>query len=125
MAPSPYRSSDLANVPFRVLVSHLDSQTAPEDAYVSCQLFAGDDEELCLPETTAHQEGRPSFHEWLSLPVTVDALPARQFLGHVSEIALEAVSYRGDVTYPVTVVLDETVPELRSGMTALVKIPKK
>lgn len=54
--------------------------------------------------------------------VTVDALPGREFPGHVSEIGLEAVNYRGDITYPVVVVLDAPAPELRLGMTALVKI---
>jgi HlyD family secretion protein len=60
-------------------------------------------------------EGQPAV-------VTVDALPDRQFKGHVLRIDLQAVDYRGDVTYPVTVELDETVPELRWGMTALVEI---
>jgi hypothetical protein len=60
-------------------------------------------------------EGQPAV-------VTVDALPDRQFKGHVLRIDLQAVDYRGDVTYPVTVKLDETVPELRWGMTALVEI---
>lgn len=54
--------------------------------------------------------------------VTVDALPGREFPGHVSEIGLEAVNYRGDITYPVVVVLDAPAPELRLGMTALVKL---
>ena len=57
--------------------------------------------------------------------VTVDALPGQVFSGQVSEIALEAVNYRGDVTYPVTVILTDPLPELRSGMTALVKIQEE
>jgi multidrug resistance efflux pump len=60
-------------------------------------------------------EGQPAV-------VTVDALPDRQFKGRVLRIDLQAVDYRGDVTYPVTVELDETVPELRWGMTVLVEI---
>jgi multidrug resistance efflux pump len=54
--------------------------------------------------------------------VTVDALPDVQVTGHVARIDLQAVDYRGDVTYPVIVELDENVPELRWGMTALVEI---
>jgi HlyD family secretion protein len=54
--------------------------------------------------------------------VTLDALPGREFAGHISKIELEAVDYRGDVTYPVIVRLDAPAPELRLGMTALVKI---
>jgi HlyD family secretion protein len=60
-------------------------------------------------------EGQPAV-------VTVDALPGVQFAGRVTHIDLQAVDYRGDVTYPVTVELDETAPELRWGMTALVEI---
>jgi HlyD family secretion protein len=54
--------------------------------------------------------------------VTVDALPDTPLKGHVTRIGLRDVDYRGDVTYPVIVELDETVPELRWGMTALVEI---
>jgi multidrug resistance efflux pump len=54
--------------------------------------------------------------------VTVDALPDTPLRGHVARIGLRDVDYRGDVTYPVIVELDETVPELRWGMTALVEI---
>jgi HlyD family secretion protein len=54
--------------------------------------------------------------------VTVDALPGVEFRGHVIRIGLQAVDYRGDVTYPVYVELDETAPEFRWGMTAMVEI---
>jgi len=54
--------------------------------------------------------------------VTVDALPDTPLRGHVTRIGLRDVDYRGDVTYPVIVELDETVPEIRWGMTALVEI---
>jgi multidrug resistance efflux pump len=56
--------------------------------------------------------------------VTVDALPEKKIPGHVSEIGVEAENYRGDVTYPVTIVLDEEMPGLRLGMSALVKIER-
>jgi HlyD family secretion protein len=54
--------------------------------------------------------------------VTVDALPGVELEGHVERIDLQAEDYRGDVTYPVYVALEESVPELRWGMTALVEI---
>jgi HlyD family secretion protein len=60
-------------------------------------------------------EGQPAV-------VTVDALPDVQLRGHVVRVGLQSVDYRGDVTYPVTVELDETAPELRWGMTAMVEI---
>jgi len=54
--------------------------------------------------------------------VTVDALPDLKLPGRVVRIGLQSVDYRGDVTYPVYVALDEAAPELRWGMTALVEI---
>ncbi|NIV27963.1 MAG: HlyD family efflux transporter periplasmic adaptor subunit [Anaerolineae bacterium] len=54
--------------------------------------------------------------------VTVDALPGVELRGRVVRIGLQSEDYRGDVTYPVTVELDEDVPELRWGMTAMVEI---
>ncbi len=54
--------------------------------------------------------------------VTMDALPEVALNGHVARIELQSVDYRGDVTYPVIIELDETVPELRWGMTAVAEI---
>lgn len=54
--------------------------------------------------------------------VAFDALPGEILAGHVTEIGLEAVDYRGDVTYPVVVMLDESHAQLRIGMTAEVRI---
>lgn len=54
--------------------------------------------------------------------VTVDALPGVQLRGHVARVDQQSVDYRGDVTYPVIVELDEDTPGLRWGMTALVEI---
>ena len=54
--------------------------------------------------------------------VKVDALPELELRGHVVRVDEQSVDYRGDVTYPVVVELDEDVPELRWGMTTLVEI---
>jgi HlyD family secretion protein len=56
--------------------------------------------------------------------VSVDALPGREFGGLVSEVALQAKDYRGDVVYDVTVELTdaESLEALRWGMTAMVTI---
>ena len=62
------------------------------------------------------REGQPAV-------VTVDALPEDEFAGVVSEVALQAGDYRGDVVYGVTVDLtDLGDAPLRWGMTALVEI---
>jgi HlyD family secretion protein len=57
-----------------------------------------------------------------SVVVKVDALPDLSLLGRVARIDLLSVDHHGDVTYPVTVELEEAAPELRWGMTAMVEI---
>ncbi|MCP4589112.1 MAG: biotin/lipoyl-binding protein, partial [bacterium] len=57
-----------------------------------------------------------------SAVVTVDALPDVEFGARVIRIGFQAVDYRGDVTYPVDVELDDAAPELYWGMTAMVEI---
>jgi multidrug efflux pump subunit AcrA (membrane-fusion protein) len=54
--------------------------------------------------------------------VTVDALPDVQLAGRLVRIEEQSVSSQGDVTYPVIVELDQDVPGLRWGMTAMVEI---
>jgi len=55
--------------------------------------------------------------------VKVDALPGLELTGRVQRIALVAGDYRGDVTYSVTVELDDAAQDgLRWGMAALVEI---
>lgn len=57
-----------------------------------------------------------------AVTLTLDALPGREFQGRVSAIGQQAVDYRGDVTYPVTIALEGNTTGLRWGMTAVVKI---
>lgn len=54
--------------------------------------------------------------------VTLEALPELEFKGHVHRVGEQSVEYRGDVTYPVYIELEDDVPRLRWGMTARVKI---
>jgi HlyD family secretion protein len=54
--------------------------------------------------------------------VTFDALPERVFTGHVTRISPMAKPGAGGVNYTVIVVLEETDPAIRWGMTAFVDI---
>lgn len=54
--------------------------------------------------------------------VVFDAFPNAPLPGHILRIGEQAEDYRGDVTYPVIVALDESRPGLRWGMSALVEI---
>lgn len=53
--------------------------------------------------------------------VTFDALPEKVLAGKVKDIALRSEEKRGDQTFTVTVLLTETDPALRWGMTASVE----
>jgi HlyD family secretion protein len=68
--------------------------------------------ELAVARVT---EGQPAV-------VKVDALPDLSLSGRVASIDLQAIDHHGDVTYPITVELDEADPQLRWGMTAMVEI---
>jgi multidrug resistance efflux pump len=58
----------------------------------------------------------------LPVEVTIDALPGEVINGEVSDISFVSRVEIGDVTYPVTVMLEETGLPLRWGMTAEVNI---
>ncbi len=58
----------------------------------------------------------------LPVEVRVDALPGEVMEGVVADIASVSELIRGDVTYPVTVTLNDTALPLRWGMTATVDI---
>jgi HlyD family secretion protein len=64
---------------------------------------------------TRLSEGQP-------VVVQVDALSDVSLNGSVARIDLQAVEHHDDVTYPVTAELEESAPELRWGMTAMVEI---
>lgn len=53
--------------------------------------------------------------------VQLDALPGQTFPGEVTHINLFSEEKRGDTTYTVSVVLGESVPQMRWGMTAAVQ----
>jgi multidrug resistance efflux pump len=54
--------------------------------------------------------------------VRVDALRGQAFSGRVVQVGLRGEVYRGDVTVPVTIRLEDDPPALRWGMTAVVEI---
>jgi multidrug resistance efflux pump len=60
-------------------------------------------------------EGQP-------VAVRVDALRSQSFAGRVVQVGLRGELYRGDVTYPVVIELEEGAAGLMWGMTAVVEI---
>ena len=62
----------------------------------------------------------PSVKTGQKTEIIFDALPGVTFSGEVIDINTRFEEKRGDVTYTVTVLLDQLQPELRWGMTAAV-----
>ena len=56
--------------------------------------------------------------------ITLDALPGVELKGTVDKIGQTFSEKQGDIVYEVTIVLNDTNPELRWGMTAKVKFVK-
>lgn len=60
--------------------------------------------------------------EGQAVQVTLDAVPDAQLLGHIDRIAPTPISNAGTVSYQVTVVIDESNVDLRSGLSATASI---
>jgi multidrug resistance efflux pump len=57
--------------------------------------------------------------------VTLDALPGVELKGKISSIGQSYAENQGDIVYEVTVMLDDTDPAMRWGMTAEVKFEQE
>jgi multidrug resistance efflux pump len=62
----------------------------------------------------------PGVKEGQAVEVVLDALPDATLTGEVSHINTRYEEKRGDITYTVTVLLTQTDPQMRWGMTAAV-----
>jgi multidrug efflux pump subunit AcrA (membrane-fusion protein) len=61
------------------------------------------------------------IHEGQRVEITPDALPDTTLLGEVERIGQSFTTQAGDITYTVTISLDEPNPDLRWGMTVELK----
>ena len=59
--------------------------------------------------------------EGQAVTITLDAIPEAEIQGMVQSIGQNYTEKQGDVVYEVTVELTETLPNMRWGMTAVVK----
>jgi len=62
-----------------------------------------------------------NIKEGQSVEVTLDAIPGQTFKGNVFSIGQSFFENQGDIVYEVTILLTETNPAMRWGMTAAVK----
>jgi HlyD family secretion protein len=108
--------------PFAGTVTTINAEVgetvAPGDAIVV--LAALDKLQVFTTDLTELDVAR--LRQGQSAIVKVDALPDISLPGRVARIDLQSVDHHGDVTYPVTVELEQAAPELRWGMTAMVEI---
>jgi len=62
-----------------------------------------------------------AISEGQDVTITLDAIPVQEISGKVSSIGQNYTEKQGDVVYEVTVELTEALPNMRWGMTAVVK----
>jgi multidrug resistance efflux pump len=103
-----------------VVEVHVDAGDTPMPSQVLVLLATLDQLQVRTKDLTELDVVRVT--EGQPVVVTLDALPGRSLVGHVVRVGWQAEDYRGDPAYPVIVELDEDVPELRWGMTAMVEI---
>jgi multidrug resistance efflux pump len=58
------------------------------------------------------------IQDGVPVSVALDAMPGQVFRGSVTSVALDYSERQGDVVYPVSVLLQDTTPGMRWGMTA-------
>jgi multidrug resistance efflux pump len=127
-----------------VLEARLDAAKAGVAAFAVSAPFDGVVAELNAKLGNSIKAGEPAvtvadFSQWLvkttdlteidvvklkkgePAAVTLDALPGIEFKGTISSIGQSYSENQGDVVYEVTVVLTDTNPAMRWGMTAEVK----
>ena len=61
-----------------------------------------------------------SIHEGLPVTISLDSLPDAAFSGNVRSVDLSYSDRQGDIVYPVSILLAESHPGMRWGMTAQV-----
>jgi HlyD family secretion protein len=71
-----------------------------------------------VAQVTAAETDMPSIKVGQPVQVALDALPSQTFSATVAQVALVGTTTSGVVNYPVTVVLDQTDPQIRPGMSA-------
>lgn len=65
-----------------------------------------------------------NVEEGMAVTLSLDAMPDLELDGHVLAIAQGFAEKQGDIVYEVTILLDETDPGMRWGMTAQVNFPR-
>jgi multidrug resistance efflux pump len=65
-----------------------------------------------------------NIEDGMAVALTLDAMPDVELNGHVLSIAQGFSEKQGDIVYEVTILLDETDPGMRWGMTVQVNFPR-
>jgi HlyD family secretion protein len=108
--------------PFGGTVAELNVEVGDTAAPGEVVVVVATLEQLLARTTDLTELDVARVNEGQTVLVTVDALPDVPLTGRVLRIEERSASSQGDVTYPVSVELDQDVPGLRWGMTAMVEI---
>ena len=100
--------------------------SAPRPAWATPAMLLGDLSALTVETDDLSEVNVTRIALGQSVKITVDALSGKAFTGKVQRIAPSSTTKRGDVTYTVSIALDQGIKDgLRWGMTAFVDINVK
>jgi multidrug resistance efflux pump len=108
--------------PFNGVVAELDVDVGDTAAPGAVVVIVATLDQLQVRTTDLTELDVARVSEGQRVLIELDAFPDAEFTGSVVRIGEQSVSSQGDVTYPVTIELDQDAPGLRWGMTAMVEI---
>lgn len=114
----PDGSTEIVTAPWRGTIADLTAHVG-DTVLPGTTLATLDDLSRLQVETTDVDEFLvPHVRVSQSVTLTVEALDGREFAGRVRTVGVEPrVSSTGDASYPVTIDLQESPPELKPGLT--------
>jgi multidrug resistance efflux pump len=107
--------------PFNGVVAKLDAKTGSSIKAGETAVTVADLSEWLVETTDLTEMEVVKLNEGQPVLVTFDALPDVELNGEIRSIAQNYTENQGDVVYKVAIVLRETHPALRWGMTATTK----
>jgi HlyD family secretion protein len=107
--------------PFDGVVADLDARTGGSISAGQPALTLADFSQWLVKTTDLTEIDVVALAEGQPVTVRLDAIPEAQLAGTILSIGQTYTENQGDVVYEVTILLDDTHPAMRWGMTAAVK----
>ena len=110
--------------PFDGMIAELNAKTGGSINAGEQAVVIADTSEWIVVTTDVTEMDVVKLNEGQLVTVTLDAIPSEVFNGRVLSIGQNYTQNQGDIVYEVTILLTDTSPEMRWGMTAVVRFVK-